>query len=220
MSLHINSSTEGTYPFEVILSEGESIAREKVTLIAGQDLAAGTVLGQITKGAITVGAVTFVGTGNGTCTKASTAYSTAAVSGNYVAACVEKTTDSGLFTVRRPDGTIDGYAVIGTAYDGQVKFTIADGATDFAQGDAFTIPVTVAAASLKYTLHDNAATDGSEVAAAVLLTATNATADTTVLVLARLTEVIGSLLVWKSGISGANKTAGIAALAIKHIIVR
>ncbi len=220
MSLLINTSTEGTYPFEVILSEGESIAREKVTLISGQNLAAGTVLGQITKGTIAVGAVTFAGTGNGTCTKASTAYSTAAVAGNYVAVCVEKTTDSGLFSVKRPDGTIDGYAVIGTAYDGQVKFTLADGATDFAQGDAFTLPVTVAAGSGKYTLHDNAATDGSEAAAAVLLTATNATADTTVLVLARLAEVVGSLLVWKSAISAGNKTAGIAALATKFIIVR
>jgi len=124
MSLLINTATEGTYPFEVILSEGESISREKITLISGQNLKAGTVLGLIT-------------------------------------------------------------------------------------------------ASGKYTLHDNAASDGSEAAAAVLLIDTNATsADASTLILARLAEVKGDLLVWESGISAPNKAAGIAALAAKNIIVR
>lgn len=124
MSLLVNTTTEGTYPFEVILSEGESIAREKVTLISGQNLKVGTVLGLIT-------------------------------------------------------------------------------------------------ASGKYTLHDVAAVDGSQTAAAVLLVDTDATsADATTVVLARLTEVKGDLLVWKSGISAPNKAAGIVALTAKNIIVR
>ncbi len=124
MSLLINTATEGTYPFEVILSEGESIAREKVTLISGQNLKAGAVLGLIT-------------------------------------------------------------------------------------------------ASGKYTLHDNAAVDGSQVAAAVLLVDTDATsADATTLILARLVEVKGDLLVWKAGITAPDKAAGIVALAAKNIIVR
>jgi hypothetical protein len=126
-SLLINTTTEGTYPFEVILSEGESIAREKVTLITGQNLKSGTVLGKIT-------------------------------------------------------------------------------------------------ASGKYMAHDNAATGataGAEVAVAVLLADCDATsADQTTLILARIAEVSGDLLVWKSGISAPNKTAGIAALAVNFIIVR
>ena len=123
-SLLISSTTEKTSPFEMILSEGESIARDKVTLISGQNLLAGAVLGLIT-------------------------------------------------------------------------------------------------ASGKYTAHDNAAADGSQNAAAVLLSDCNAAAaDNTALVLSRLAEVKGDLLAWKAGISAPNKTAGIAALAAKFIIVR
>lgn len=124
MSLLINTATEGTHPFEVILSEGESISREKVTLISGQNLKVGAVLGLIT-------------------------------------------------------------------------------------------------ASGKYTLHDAGASDGSEAAAAVLLVDTNATsADASTLILARLAEVKGDLLVWRAGISAPNKAAAIVALASKFIIVR
>ena len=76
-------------------------------------------------------------------------------------------------------------------------------------------------ASGKYTAHDNAAVDGSQNAAAVLLSDCNAAAaDNTALVLSRLAEVKGDLLAWKAGISAPNKTAGIAALAAKFIIVR
>jgi hypothetical protein len=43
------SLTEGTRAGEFLLSEGNgSISRETITLISGQDLAAGTVLGKIT----------------------------------------------------------------------------------------------------------------------------------------------------------------------------
>lgn len=76
-------------------------------------------------------------------------------------------------------------------------------------------------ASGKYTLHNNAASDGSEVAAAVLLAAVDASAaDARALVLTRLCEVKGVLLTWKSGISAPDKAAGIVALAVNHIIVR
>lgn len=76
-------------------------------------------------------------------------------------------------------------------------------------------------ASGKYTLHNNAASDGSEVAEAVLFAAVDASAaDVTGVIIARLAEVNGAELTWKSGISAPNKTAGIAALATKNIIVR
>ena len=139
----------------------ELVYHEPATLLSGQNLVRGAVLGKILLGAIAVGAVTFSGVGNGACTKASTAYAATAKAGNYLVACVEKTTDSGTFIVTRPDGTQDGIATVGVAYDGQVKFTIADGATDFSAGDTFTIPVTVAAGSGKYVLSLAAATDGS-----------------------------------------------------------
>lgn len=48
MSLLLNTTTEGTHPFEVILRNGDSIARDKVTVVAGQNLKVGAVLGVIT----------------------------------------------------------------------------------------------------------------------------------------------------------------------------
>ena len=76
-------------------------------------------------------------------------------------------------------------------------------------------------ASGKYTLHNNAASDGSEVAVAILYDDTNATsADTPCTVVSRIAEVADAKLIFKSGISGANRTAAIAALATQHIIAR
>lgn len=79
----------------------------------------------------------------------------------------------------------------------------------------------VITASGKYTAHDPAAVDGSEDAAAILLSDCDASGgDAKAVVLARLAEVKGGLLAWKDGISVGDKAAGIAALAAKFIIVR
>ena len=76
-------------------------------------------------------------------------------------------------------------------------------------------------ASKKYTLHDAAASDGSQSAIAVLFDAVDASAgDQKAVFVTRLAEVNGAEIIWKSGISGPNLAAGIASLATKNIIVR
>ena len=50
MTLHMSTDFEGNNPFEFILSEGENIARDNITIISGQNLNAGTVLGRIASG--------------------------------------------------------------------------------------------------------------------------------------------------------------------------
>ncbi len=121
-------TTEPTHPGEFLLNEGEgTISRESVNLLTGENLVSGTILGKITQGSISVGDVTFAGTGDGTCTKASTAYGAGAYDGDYIAVCVEQNASGGVFEVLRPDGTSDGFASVGSAYDGQVKFTLAIG---------------------------------------------------------------------------------------------
>jgi hypothetical protein len=76
-------------------------------------------------------------------------------------------------------------------------------------------------ASGKYTLHNNAASDGSEVAAAILYDATDATAaDTPCTVVSRIAEVADAKLIFKSGISAPNRAAAIVALSTQHIIAR
>lgn len=179
-------ATEGTYtPDSLIASNADLLVGRKVTILSGQTLVRGSVLGKITASTIAAGTVTFAGTGNGTCTKATPAYSATAQNGNYTAVCVEKTTDNGTFSVIRPDGTLDGTATVGVAYDKQVKFTLADGATDFAAGDTFTIPVTVSGSG-KYILSLSAATDGSQTPDLILGEAADASGgDTTAMAYAR-----------------------------------
>lgn len=76
-------------------------------------------------------------------------------------------------------------------------------------------------ASGKYTLHNNAASDGSEVAVAISLNDVDATsADTPCVIVARMQEVILSKLIFKDGISAPNKTAALGVLATKFIIAR
>lgn len=73
----------------------------------------------------------------------------------------------------------------------------------------------------KYTLHDPAATDGSQTAAAVLYADVDAiAADQEGVVHLRDCEVDGDLLTWKTGITQNDKDAGIAALASAGVIVR
>jgi len=76
-------------------------------------------------------------------------------------------------------------------------------------------------ASGKYKPLDTAASDGSQSAAAILFSSKDASAaDKRVVVTARESEVNDAELVWPAGISGPNKTAAIAALKAKGIIVR
>lgn len=48
MSLHLQTTTEGAHAFEAVLSDFGSISRDKATVVSGQNLTAGTVLGRIT----------------------------------------------------------------------------------------------------------------------------------------------------------------------------
>jgi hypothetical protein len=98
-------------------------------------------------GAAAVGAATAEAgnTGNGTVALGGPAYGTGVVAGTWRAVLIEPVTNGGIWSVFRPDGTREGEAVTGTLYNGGIKFTISDGATDFAAGDGFTFAVTLAA---------------------------------------------------------------------------
>lgn len=184
----------------------------------------GTVLGRITTGAISVGTPVFTGTGNGTITLASPAYAANVQAGNYVVRAIEKTADSGEFEVVRPDGTVDGFAVAGAAYNGQIKFTIADGSTDFDQTAQWVVPVTVASGSGKVVPLNFSATDGSQNVAAVALAkrvALNGGGDQPLLALRRGPAIAREQgLLWPAGATADQIATGIAQLADLGIIVR
>lgn len=223
----LTSKTEGARDLAFILSEVDHLSREVVTIKSGSGkLDPGTVLGQLAadKGAVTVGTAVFTGTGNGTFTAASPAYGAGVQEGTYLLRLIEAAADAGNFQVIRPDGSIDGIAVVGTAYDGQIKFTIADGATNFANTAQFAVPVSIAdptGAGL-YKPSPLTGSDGAEAAKAILAYGVDATsADVKAVVIRRLAAVTKPLLVFDASVDDAAKIATkLGQLAAHNIIAR
>lgn len=195
-------------------------SRDSGTLITGQNLGAGTVLGKITVAAATSAAKSGGNTGGGTCTvDVTTPVLAKARAGIYTVRCVGLVGNSGVFAVYRPDGSYVGTAYGGVAFDKEIKFVVADSGTDFAIGDGFDI--TVAVGSLKYTILAPAALDGSATAAGVLFDAVDATsADKKVTILTRSCELNSNEITWPAAISDPNKAIATAELAAAGIILR
>lgn len=208
--------TEGTYISDLVKYEHEAgrHCRGIGTIVSGAGvLAIGTVLGLISVGAAAT-VVAGTNTGNGVLTKdATTPVLQGAMVGAYKITCITAAANGGVFRVENPAGDVLGDVAVGSTFEDDIKFAIADGSADFVVGDSFTY--TVAAGSGKYDQLDPAASNGSEVAAAVLLKAVDATsADVTdALLLERgPCGVSDAALVWPVGISAGNKSAAIAQL--------
>ena len=84
---------------------------------------------------------------------------------------------------------------------------------------AVTVPAKLAA-GVAYVAYDNAGTDGSETAAAILYAGVDATAAVKATAIVRLAEVNANALVWASGLTDADKTTAAADLAASFLIVR
>lgn len=197
---------------EYIVSESKGYrSREEVTVDAtGGAMDAGTILGLVT----TAGATVAIGTntGDGVLTKdATTPVLSGAAAGVYNITFIEASTDDGQYQVEAPDGHVIGIANIDDVFADQIKFVIADGAADFVVGDSFTI--TVAAGSLKYVAHVNAAIDGSEVAVAVLYEGIGAVEGLRTITI-RDAEVAGSWLTYDAAGTVADINAELAAVGI------
>lgn len=203
--------TEAPHAGEYILSEANGALSRETASVSGGPFDAGTVLGQITVGAAT--AATIVGTGNATIS--TIVVVAGAVPGVHTLRAIAATK----LWLLGPDGQYLGQATAGTAATlGGLTFTVTAGGTAMVAGDSFAI--TVAAGSSAYTAHDPDATDGSQVAAAVLYAAVTASTAVDATVTARQAEVNDNYLTWADGISAGEKTAAIAALATHQIIVR
>jgi hypothetical protein len=180
---------------------------------------AGTVLGKKT-GGTAVAAAKAGNTGNGTFTlDATTPVVGNAQPGVYVVRCTTAAANGGTFRVFDPTGDVIGDVAVGATFNDQLKFMIADGATDFVVGDEF--DVTVSALSKTYVPLSLTATDGSQVAAGISFANVDATlADQTGTVVTRDCEVNGSELFWPTGATTAQIATGTAQLAALGIIVR
>lgn len=215
----MTTKTETNHAGGFLVSEANgSRSREAITVLSGENLKAGHVIGRKSTAGTASGAAVAGNTGNGTI--GSVAVGKARKNGVYRLVCVEPGTNAGTFEVEDPDGNIIGTATVAVAYTGDgPAFTIADGATDFVSGDAFT--VTVSGATFKYREWNPANTDGSQVAVGVLHDDVDATsADTAGVAYLRSCEVNAAELVWFSGASTTQKNNGKDQLALSGIISR
>ncbi len=208
--------TEGQHKAEFIVTEANgSLSRETVIFLSGQSILPGHVLGKVLAGSGTAVAVAG-NTGNGTV--GAVTVNGSAKKGDYKITCIEPAANSGKFSVEDPDGVTIGTATVAVLYDGPIEFTIADGATDFAAGDAFVITV---AGVEKFKEYDPGNTDGSEKAVAISLDVVDAsTADKEGVIIARHAEVNKAELVWFTGATDNEKVSGLAELAAVSIIGR
>jgi hypothetical protein len=121
-----------------------------------------------------------------------------------------------------PQGVEIGRVAVAGTFNNQIKFVIADGSTDFAVGDAFSVTVGAEEVDYQYKAFDHAGTDGSQHAAAVLFDAVTTDGSSTkpATVHRRDCEVRAADLTWPAGISAAQKAAAIAELAALGVILR
>lgn len=192
-----------------------------IALGAGK-LKAGTVLGQRTKAALSAVAAAGVPAPAGaTITAAPTVTAGVTKPGVHIFRC-EVGGATGTWQHEDPDGVYVGTAATGAAYTGQgMTLTITDSGTDPAVGEVFKVTVSQATGDGAYLPFDPAATNGAEIAAAILYEgcdATNAAVRRTLTL--RDSEVTANELVWKDGLTIDQKAAALAHLAAHGIIAR
>lgn len=119
-------------------------SRDNVTVLSGQNLKAGAVIGKVLLAAGRAAIPAVVGTGNGLM---SALFAGPEVEpGNYVVTCITAAANGGTFSVVTPKGKALPNAVVGTAYRSRhINFLISDGSTDFIVGDVFTVAVAAGA---------------------------------------------------------------------------
>lgn len=213
-----NVLTEGLRTGESIVYEEPAFRSRKAAIIlSGEgELEPNTVLGRV------AGAVTqaFAGTGNGVLTPDVTTPKLAGVQeGAYRLVCIEPAANGGTFSVFDPKGVHIGTVAVGGTFATQIKFVIADGATDFVAGDAFSF---IVAEGTKYRAADPTATDGSAVARAVLYAGVDATdADAACVIVYRNAVVNAHALAFDAALNTDNeKATAYAELALQGIDVR
>jgi hypothetical protein len=206
----------------LLFEEGEEFnyVRDQITLVSG---GAACVIGQVL-GKITVAGATEThagNTGNGAMTlDVTTPVLANAKAGVYTVKCTAAAANGGTFRVFDPLGEVLGDVAVAATFADQIKFVIADGATDFIVGDTFL--VTVAAGSGKWVQVTPAALDGSAVAAGICILAANPTsADALSVAVARGPAILkAGGVVYTSGMTTPQKATALAQLQALGITTR
>lgn len=132
--------TETTHAGGYIISEAAgNRSRENGTLISGQDLPAGAVLGKITKAQAAAPIPAISGTGTGAMTALT--FGPDVQTGSYVITLLA-TSATAAFSVVAPDGTTLPNGAVGTAYTSTHLSFLVSSAGTMTIGDSYTVVVT------------------------------------------------------------------------------
>lgn len=195
-------------------------SREVVTVLSGQDLAVGAVLGKVKLGTCpTTGTADAGNTGSGTCTGVTAGVK--AKQGTYTLKCIIAAAGEGIFSVEDPDGYALPNAIAGVAYtNDQINFTINDGSPDYVVGDSFTIAIAAGSLSVRAINFDGV--DGSQDAYGILTAACDATDGAlSAVAIVRDAQVIEANLVWpvtSPAVSAEQKAAAMAQFKAMGIV--
>jgi hypothetical protein len=195
-------------------------SRDEGVLLASNAVVIGTPLGKITLGAVSVAAKTGGNTGNGVFTLDATTPKLAyARAGVYAVRCTAAAANGGTFRVYDPLGRSLGDVAVGGTFANQIKFAIADGATDFIVGDGF--DVTIAAGSGKLKILDPAALDGSATCVGFATHVVDpGNADGRVVYVSRTAILADSGIAWPAGFTDPQKAAALADVEPRGVIAR
>ncbi|WP_349569401.1 head decoration protein [Azotobacter salinestris] len=188
--------TETRRAGDFILSEANGTrSREEITVNAtAGKLSAGTLLAKIT--AANAASATAGGGNTGNGTMGTITVGNEAITGTYTLTITEAAANAGDFSVTDPNGAVIGTGTVGVAFSaGGLAFTLADGSTDFAVGDTFSIAVNAGIGEW-VAYDDDGTNDGRRAATGILYGNVDATsADARAVAIVRDVEVIESLLI-------------------------
>jgi hypothetical protein len=202
---------EGVHAGEFLLSEANGTrSREEVIISAGNGIvAAGTLIAKITSANAAVPTVKAGNVGNGAL--GAITVGSLAITGTYLVTITEAAANGGAFSLTDPTGREVGTGSVGVAFTGGgLTFTLADGATDFAVADGFSLAVNANLGEWA-PYDDDGANDGRRAASGILFASVEATTnDIRAVAVLRDAEVIERLL---TGLDAAGK-ADLLALGI------
>lgn len=209
--------TEGKHEGEFIgeLAMGIGYHVEKGTVLSGENLVAGAVVGDVPGGTSSSAAKTGGNTGTGTCVlDATTPILARAEEGVYT---VRFTTATNM-RLEGPDGSVLGDITIGGANGNsatiseQIKAVVTQASTVFVAGDGFDI--TISDLTAKVAEYDPAATDGSQMVGGILMQDTDASSgDAACTVFRRGPAIVNANdITFKTGLSAAQIATAKAAL--------
>lgn len=208
--------TEGNHAAEFIHSTANANRSfDNIVLTGSAPLAAGTVLGRIATPVVTADGDN---TGNASLSGVAVTLGDEYQEGVYNLLCTAAATNAGTFSVIAPDGTQLANLTVAVAYSGDhINLTIPDGATDWVVGDRITVTV----GGNLMAAFDPDASDGSEIARAILVNAADPTAGNVIAyALTGEAEVKAARLTWPAGITNAQTLAAVNALKARDIKVR